>query len=406
MFSVLRLSALVFVTAALATSLCPAQSPTQRATRAKVRRAVTDYYISPRGKDSADGSAAHPWATLTRAANVLQPGAIFHVAPGLYQAPVITSVSGTPGARVRYVSDVKWGARIATTGAGVSWYNYGDYVDIVNFDVTGDSNIGIASEGMSVQIIGNHVHDLTVPNIGCSQGGAGISHAGYNTSGNVTIDNVVDHIGVNNPQSCAHGVYDSTAGGVVQNNIINNFHGCGVSTWHAATHMVVSNNLIFNGQGPQSCGILIGAGDAPGGVTNDYSIVTNNIVIYNSDQNGGGYGIEEFGQTGVHNLYANNLLYGNTVPISLQNGLSASATIAADPKLVNYQSDGSGDYHLQPGSPAIGAGTFLGAPGQDIDGVPRPPGHIDLGPYQSGGQAVAGGPGANKAQLGVSNQQK
>jgi hypothetical protein len=44
------------------------------------------------------------------------------------------------------------------------------------------------------------------------------------------------------------------------------------------------------------------------------------------------------------------------------------------------------DYHLRPGSPAIGAGTPEGAPPEDIEGTGRPcAGGIDAGAYQSGG---------------------
>lgn len=42
-----------------------------------------------------------------------------------------------------------------------------------------------------------------------------------------------------------------------------------------------------------------------------------------------------------------------------------------------------GDYHLQPGSPAIDAGTSEGAPASDIEGNPRPCWErIDIGAYE------------------------
>jgi hypothetical protein len=62
---------------------------------------------------------------------------------------------------------------------------------------------------------------------------------------------------------------------------------------------------------------------------------------------------------------------------------SQRGTLVVDPQFVNFQKDGSGDYHLRPGSPALGAGVELGAPSIDIDGKPRPPeGGVDIGVYQ------------------------
>jgi hypothetical protein len=57
--------------------------------------------------------------------------------------------------------------------------------------------------------------------------------------------------------------------------------------------------------------------------------------------------------------------------------------ITANPQLVDYRSDGSGDYHLTATSPAIDAGTNSGAPTTDIDGVLRPQGKAwDIGLYE------------------------
>ena len=64
-------------------------------------------------------------------------------------------------------------------------------------------------------------------------------------------------------------------------------------------------------------------------------------------------------------------------------GNPASGTITSDAQFVNYQQDGSGDYHLKSTSPAIDAGTPVGAPSTDFDGNPRPQGKgYDIGPYE------------------------
>jgi len=66
--------------------------------------------------------------------------------------------------------------------------------------------------------------------------------------------------------------------------------------------------------------------------------------------------------TGTHNQYLNNLVYQNgPADWNLQNGNVAIGSISADPQFINYQPDGSGDYHLSSTSPAIAAGTSSGA---------------------------------------------
>jgi hypothetical protein len=57
--------------------------------------------------------------------------------------------------------------------------------------------------------------------------------------------------------------------------------------------------------------------------------------------------------------------------------------MTVDPGLVNYQPDGSGDYHLRADSPCIETGVPDGAPPFDFDGIPRPQGgHYSIGPYE------------------------
>jgi hypothetical protein len=63
----------------------------------------------------------------------------------------------------------------------------------------------------------------------------------------------------------------------------------------------------------------------------------------------------------------------------------------ADPLFVNPSVDPAvADFHLKAGSPAIDAGTTVGAPAIDFDGNPRPAGAgIDIGAYEYGaGSAV------------------
>jgi Right handed beta helix region len=319
---------------------------------------------------------------------MVSPGSIVHVAPGTY-AGVTTSVSGTSSARIRFISDVKWGAKVRSAGIAQVWQNGGSYVDIMGFDISGDGRLGILNEGSFVRIIGNLVHDIPAAGNGAGgRGGAGIDNDSFTAGDNEVIGNVVHDIG--NPAvpgSEIQGIYHSNPRGHIVNNIVYRVQAWGIHLWHAADEVVIANNLVFqNGEG----GILVGAGDAPGGITDNHTVVVNNMVVANHDSWGSGIAIYEFGATGTANRYLDNLIWNNSQGIVLQNGLIAAGTINADPLFVNYQPDGSGDYHLQPGSRAIHAGAMTDCPALDFDGAPRPFGSApDIGVYEFGAAPAA-----------------
>ena len=186
------------------------------------------------------------------------------------------------------------------------------------------------------------------------------------------------------PKLCeyVHGIYHSTNRGHIVNNISYDNAGCGINLWHAANATVVSNNLVF---GNKEHGISIGTNttNTDGDLGDDF-IVSNNISINNAL-----LGIRERKGVGPHNQYLNNIVYGNgDAPFGDEQydwpsaaGSTDLHTITQNAQFVNYQSDGSGDYHLQATSPAIGAGTSLGAPSTDINGRPRGK-SVDIGPFQ------------------------
>ncbi len=69
------------------------------------------------------------------------------------------------------------------------------------------------------------------------------------------------------------------------------------------------------------------------------------------------------------------------VPAEL--GQLGAGNLSADPKFVTRAWGTAGDYHLQPGSPAIDAGTATEAPAADLEGTPRPQGTgFDMGAYE------------------------
>lgn len=123
---------------------------------------------------------------------------------------------------------------------------------------------------------------------------------------------------------------------------------------------VVANNTSFaNGDG-----FVFGGGDfvITSGPANNCTFA-NNIAFDNI-----GMGFDQEGAFGSNNVWKNNLSYQNGANWSL-NGGTHTGDVTANPLFVNYQANGSGDYHLQAGSPCLGKGVATYAPATDFDGV-------------------------------------
>jgi len=361
-------------------------TPVQYAPPLLPTKAIAHYYVTPAGKDGNDGSRLRPWLTIQHAASIVRPGATVHVAPGNYSGAITTQTSGTPTARIRFVSDQQWSATIRASSVDIVWTNFGDYVDIEGFDIAGttaNTCNGIIYYASYVRIVGNNVHDVDYDSAACIYGSAIINHNNRAGHDDDVIGNVVHDVGnLRRARQLHHGIYHANLRGHIWNNLVYRCEGWSIHLWHAANQVTIANNTIFNnGYG----GILIGDGDDAGGfpgpVTNDNTVVSNNIVYRNGLEPGAsGYGIAEYGNTGPHNQYLHNLVYGNgPADWKLQNHIGPVGTISADPQFVHYEPDGKGNYHLRPTSPALGAGTNFGAPPFGL--------HSDVGAVMAGGGA-------------------
>lgn len=359
------------------------------------------FYVAPNGSDSNSGSAMAPFATFAKADSMVHPGDTVHVQPGSYIGytalhTIQLTTSGSVNARIKWISEKKWEARIVghvnpANGLGWGISISGNYIDLVGFDVTSDANMGVWVLGTHIRVIGNHVHGIPgMP--GCtSYGASGIEQGNYSGGYMEVLGNLVHDVGSGGPGSCNkyHGVYLAAPFDRASNNIVYHNASKGITTWHAATHNTISNNTVFD----NDVGILVGAGDAPcyHHCSADHTFVINNILYNNKT-----VGFFEYSQAGPHNVYLNNLSFknGRTDVLLAENCPHARVracnsfehAIYSDPQFVNPTGSAlTGDYHLKTTSPARNAGTITGAPPADFDGTSRIAERRspDIGAYQA-----------------------
>jgi len=338
-----------------------------------------NYYVSPTGSDSNPGTQTQPWLTIQHAANVATAGTTVYVLPGTYNVSTITtSISGTASQHIKFVSDTKYGARIVGTGDSI-WAQGANYVEVTGFDITASNaatRIGFEWTGNNGNVNQNRIHDIQCSGCG-GNGGAGINLD--NGSDYTSADaNRVYNLNNAATSSTVHCIYLHVTNNVISNNLLYKCGGWGVQQWHVGVgHSTIVNNTIFSSNG----GIVLGSGGLPG---SDYNFVGNNITVNNN------YGIIEccIGSAqgvGLHQTYTNNLAWSNSIAnLALQwSGILPMNGLASDPRFVNYQADGSGDYHLQSNSPARNAASSQNAPPFDFEGASRPQGtEIDMGAYE------------------------
>ena len=346
---------------------------------------TTTYYVAPTGSDGNPGTQAAPFRTIKKAASVVKPGSTVHVAPGTYAESIITTVSGTASARIRYVSDTKWGAKIVPIqGATEMWRADGGYTDIDGFEFDGKNSTsiieGVFLTGGNSAVMNNHVHHIAENSVCNGQGGAGLNAdqgrgAAFNNYD--FTGNVVHNIG----GSCGyfHGIYQSSSGTVKNNLIYANAQG--IRMGHDAHNVKTINNTVFS-----SFGTGIEYGGCDGAYTSNncpfVGIAIHNNIVYDN-----GIGID--GPVAAYdsrsNTFHNNIIFRNTIDFRISSVAlpQVVGTVTADPQFINYIRAGGGDYRLKITSPAIDKGLATYAPSIDIDGIARPRGKgIDTGAYE------------------------
>jgi len=357
------------------------------------------HYVSPAGHDSTRCSRTNPCHTPDHAFSIASAGDTVLVGAGTYDYGNNAAQfmkSGSAGSYITIKCQIRGGCKIqnSVSGNGSVVDLRGSYITFDGFEITNTSsagnNLGLYVTSSFVNITHNIIHHIETD---CGwNGGGGIQIAGSGsqpgTGHDIMMDsNLIFDInytptnGWRCPASTVQtdGILSETVGAniVVTNNIVHHTGG-GWGIVIASNGAVVANNLVFS---TSNGGILDGL---------ETGYIVNNMV-FNTGLVSRQCGVML--ASGNNMTIANNDAYGNSdADYCLRWGSPISdpgnQDISVDPSLgttfVNWQADGSGDYHLKLHSPTIDAGSAAGKPPTaDFDGKPRPHGAAyDIGPYE------------------------
>jgi parallel beta-helix repeat protein len=394
-------------------------------------RAAT-YEVSTAGNDSNAGTAAAPWRTLQKAANVVNPGNTVLVNNGTY-AGFRLRRSGTSAARITIKSKNKWGAKITSTGPLGDVDNVlllsASYVTIDGFEVSNAARAGICARSLgddtgadtTDDIVQNcYSHDNGLPSGGAHDGiFTGFARnftAQYNTVANngehgIYISNSADNpivrgntsygnrncgIQLNADLSTGGGTQDGLISNwLVENNVIyNNGTGGGAGiNLDGDINGIARNNLLYNNL---ATGIALYGID--GAQASNHNLIVNN-TIYDPNSTRAALLIADNANS---NIAFNNILYSkygieidaatgfqhNYNLVSSITGGSLSANESSPAASTIFANPAGADFHLAATSPALnkGVATFGGksAPAVDIEGTSRPQGTaFDIGSYET-----------------------
>jgi parallel beta-helix repeat protein len=408
--------------------------------------AATQYFVATNGNDLAAGTAAAPWKSLQRAANVVLPGDRVTVRAGDYTGFYL-SRSGSPAATIEFFAEpgVRIVQRNATTPDGINLEG-ASHIVIDGFHVAGMPRAGVRSVGFPADF----AQFVTVRNVHATNNGVWGIFTGH-------VNDLLIESNLTSGSIDEHGIYVSNSGDrpVIRNNVIFDNHGSGIHMNGDLSQggdgiisgAVVSGNKIFNNAIPNSEHPSLGGGSGINmdGVQNsriENNLVYNNhasgISLYKIDAAAGASGNVVVNNTvyqpnngrwalnirdGSNNNTAyNNILLSqhsyrgaislaadslpgfksdyNTVISrftandggSVQNlaewqaatGNDLHSLVATAAQLfVNPAGDATANYHLLAAAAAINKGTNLLAPVIDIEALPRPSGGVfDIGAYE------------------------
>ncbi len=333
------------------------------------------HYVSTAGSDSAPGTAAEPWRTLTKAIAAAEPGDTVVIRPGTYGERGTNTYFSSPGSAERPIvfrgdpggpmPQILGHVRISADHQTLNYMLF----DGPTGPVKPASAENPDGEQVQVSIYGPAVDGVEISDSEIRNSGwhAGIYAA---TANGVRIvrNYIHDNGDFNDPSQAnmSHGIYFSAGSGLIANNLIEHNVARGIQLYTNPHDVTIANNtVVSNGK----AGIQFAA-------QTQNSIAVNNLVAYN-----GLYGIRSAELTGSGNVVEGNLVWANGgggAPPT--DGLTLAGNLEQDPGFGAF-----GNYRPRPGSAAIDRALGPLAPPTDFDGAARPLGAgPDIGAFEGG----------------------
>ena len=127
------------------------------------QRGGMTYYVSPSGNDSNPGTYAHPWRTITKAADSVEPGSIVYIYSGTYHEKIAIYQNGTQVMPIRLSAlpgqkpILDGENHLPEPGSGLISV-YGDWVEISGIEVKNSNYVGIGLYGEHDTVSNVFVH--------------------------------------------------------------------------------------------------------------------------------------------------------------------------------------------------------------------------------------------------------
>ncbi|MFI5114119.1 MAG: DUF1565 domain-containing protein [Terriglobales bacterium] len=347
------------------------------------------FYVSTTGNDSNPGTMSQPWRTIQHAANSVAAGDTVSVFAGVYNEHVNVPVSGNGTAG--YITFQSYPGQTATVdGTGLDIPNgmYGlfnissqSYLIIQGFEIRNYTTasvknvpigIFINGAGSNLQILNNHIHDISTTAKGCNANAFGmtvygthapqsinhltisgneIDHTTTGCSETLSVDGNVQYFVVT--QNRVHDDNNIAIGAIGFEGVAPKKAMCGSDPCDRARDGYIGLNTIYNissygnpayGKQYAADGVYIDGGTR---------IIIERNLIHNVDL-GIELASEHYHHTSDHVIARNNLIYfGNSAGISIggyagSKGGTDSCYIVNNSLLLNdSKNTGSGEFQVQ-----------------------------------------------------------
>ena len=379
------------------------------------RSQVTYTVDQAKGADTNPGTEDRPWRTIQKAADTLKPGDTVLVKNGTYVENAVPSNigvhithSGAPDAWITYKAFPGQHPFVTSPTWSTFKIDEAAYIEINGFEISTQvnpaekKNVGagvFTNKAHHLRFLNNLVHD-------CGGGGLTTGFSDYITvDGNTVYRNaftsIYDCSGISLWEVCdfdktpgfhnfvrrnvcyqnenkgptplwggqltdgegiiidgSHGI----SGFLIENNLCYDNGGRGIDVGHARNAVVRCNTVVRN-----QCTPYLNNCDLRSAFSENVHFI-NNIVVGREGQRF----TKNWKSPGVR--YDHCLFFGFTDVD--RDDMGEGNLIGKDPL---FRNPAANDYHLQPGSPAIGAGAAVDAPSEDLEGHKRRAGAVDLG---------------------------